>query len=160
MSGLIARKARPAQAQEPERDASLCYANGCPLRGTIDRGNAGRFLCVCHDGKEAHEWPRITEKAHEFRWLAEFIFDVQRLATTTARPAMNWDEFAARFWQDSDQHCMPSTFEAKFPQRYAYRMLGELRWRCGSETQRPNPAQEPAYRKAGGNMAQLMAGDE
>lgn len=157
MSGLNSRRSAPQRNAE-EFDPTRCAASGCPLRGTSDRGGSGRFLCVCHDGTETHLWPRITAQVRETKWLADFIADILQMAARTTKPDMAWQDFADAFWRESDPACMPSDAERFNPSRYAYRMLGELRWRVGVCKARPEPSQWPKYQAKRGNVVDFAEG--
>lgn len=44
------------------RDQGLrCFANGCPLRWTVQSGK-GRGLCSVHAGAAPEAWPALTER--------------------------------------------------------------------------------------------------
>lgn len=53
---------------KPKPTSSLCAAHGCPMAGTIshslspDKDGHREWLCSFHFGREAKEWPGITEK--------------------------------------------------------------------------------------------------
>lgn len=151
---FVKRRSEAASLPAIERDQSRCYANGCPFRGTSDLGGSGRFMCICHRGKDSRDWPAITERCNEFSWLGDFIGDVLRLSGEWTR-GQHWSVFATEFWREVEPECGPTDWEKKHAGLYAVRMMEELRWRCGATSKRPQPATEPVRNPARGNVLEV-----
>lgn len=139
---------RGEQPQEPERDESRCAANGCPCRGTVSL-EGGRFVCTAHSAVPSDRWPLVTERQTEFRWLVEFIDEMQKMD----RQRQDWRGFAKQFWEESEPACMPHERENAAP--YQLRMRAELLFRCGVLTKRPEPRLPKEFTGRFGNVAGL-----
>jgi hypothetical protein len=114
--------ARPA----PKPPGALsCAAPGCPWAGSA--GEAGRFLCIAHQGHEGNQWSAITTRTNELEWFATFIADVQRMANFPRKGEPSWIAYAAQFWVNNDPTMQPGQDEMRSPGLYLYRMHGELR---------------------------------
>lgn len=114
--------ARPA----PKPPGALsCAAPGCPWAGSA--GEAGRFLCIAHQGHEGNQWSAITTRTNELEWFATFIADVQRMANFPRKGEPSWIAYAAQFWVNTDPTMQPGQDEMRSPGLYLYRMHGELR---------------------------------
>jgi hypothetical protein len=72
-----------AAAQEAQdqstRPVGACRAEGCPCRGTVDIGSAGRFYCTWHSWAPPADWPRVTEELQRHRWLIDFMGELLTL---------------------------------------------------------------------------------
>lgn len=152
MSGYGAIKQRTADAAQPVRDETRCYANGCPCRASMSL-EGGKWMCGAHAFAAADAWPAITEKLCVNSWLVGFMNDLHRIDQTTGKDVPSWREYATKFWTGQDDYCIPHAKEDCLP--YQNRMRGELLYRCGL-AKRPAPrlAQEP---KGRGNAAGLLA---
>lgn len=138
-------------------DPLACRAWGCPLRGTVDFGNAGKFFCTAHSRALASEWNGITQRIKAQIGLAQFVSELQqRINYPSQFPLEQWHAFAARYW-GTDTHCVPGPHEVNNPQAYVYRMLGELQWRVEAIKNRPQPWEPPqAPPVPCGNVADLV----
>lgn len=114
-------------------DPGACPAHGCPLRGSIDLGGAGRFVCSAHAGQPHGRWQAITAALNEHRWLIDHMADIGRTDMH-----QRWRALAATFWANSEPELMqPKAFETR--ELYLYRLHLELLHRVGARTQRPDP---------------------
>jgi len=120
----------------PTRGPSSCAADDCPFIGVSDRGRG--FLCVCHVDAEPRLWPEITRAAQAQRWLGDLITDVQRMHLQP-RKGEDWLAHVHRIIGDHDTTLLPNEWERKDADRYASRLMGELRFFVGASTHRPEP---------------------
>lgn len=147
MSNAFRELAKQRQ-QEPERDLSRCFADGCPCRGSMSL-EGGRWTCTAHAFAPSEGWPRITAKLRDHAWLLAFMDDIQRMDKATDLKA--WRAFATQFWAGQDDFCIPHEREEAGP--YVYRMRGELLYRCGL-SRRPVP-RIPEPVKSRGNASRF-----
>lgn len=155
------RKYRGGKVDTPEGDAPstaadplACRAWGCPLRGTVDFGNSGKFFCTAHSRALASEWNAITQRIKAQIGAATFLTElVQRINFPSQFPE-SWADYAQRYW-GTDTHVVPGPHEQRNPQAYAYRMFGELQWRVEAIKHRPAPWEPPGTR-APGNVGQVV----
>lgn len=116
----------PGASPAPKPPGALsCAAPGCPWAGSA--GEAGRFLCIAHQGHEGNQWSAITARTNELEWFATFIADVQRMANFPRKGEPSWIAYAAQFWVNADPTMQPGQDEMRSPGLYLYRMHGELR---------------------------------
>lgn len=142
------------KTQEPvEQSNSSCHASNCPCRGTISF-DGGRWMCYAHAFATPQDWPRITERLHEFGWLIQFTDDIKRMNESTINGQRDWREFAEKFWGGQDEQCMPHASEEAT--KYINRMKGELLWRCGLSKRPAVRIPEPP-KKRFGNVGRLVA---
>lgn len=118
------------------RDSRLCVANGCRFVGVADHGHG--FACLCHAGQDPSDWPKITERVIEFEWLGQFIGDILAMHTKPQNGA-DWREFARQMMADSYPTLLPNEHESLFADRYAYRLMSELRAFVAPGLKRPGP---------------------
>jgi hypothetical protein len=147
MSGFGSLRKRAHEAAQSAEVVGRCAANGCPCRGSVSF-DGGRWACTAHAFSFPDHWPRITEKLREHDWLVAFMDDVAGMD----RAGGDWRAFAAQFWANQDQHCMPDKVESAAT--YGYRMRGELLYRCGLG-KRP-PVKHPKPVKVRGNAASFV----
>lgn len=115
---------RAQEAAQPAAPRFNCVASNCPCRGTISF-DGGRWVCSAHAFSIPDQWPRITEKLNDHRWLIEFIDQIQAMN----RAMEDWRAFSEQFWANQDEVCVPDEREEAVP--YQNRMRGELLYRCG-----------------------------
>lgn len=139
----------------PSVDPLGCRATGCPLRGTVDFGNAGKFFCTAHSKALASEWHRITQHIRAQIGMVQFLSELQQRINFPSQFKEPWSDFAKRYWCN-DTHCFPSRQELGNPQAYAYRMFGEFQWRIEASKSRPEPWIGPAPATRSGNVATLV----
>lgn len=151
MSNAFRQLASQRPPSEPERQSTNCHANHCPCRGTVSF-DGGRFCCGAHAFAKQDDWPRITEKLHELKWLVAFTDDIQRIDQNPGKDTPDWREYATNFWSGQDDYCIPDPKEDCLP--YQNRMRGELLYRLG-QTKRPAP-RIPEPVKSRGNAGALV----
>lgn len=149
-------KVDPADSDAPATtDPMACRARGCPLRGCVDFGNAGKFFCTAHSRALASEWNAITQRIKAQIGMVQFLSELQqRISFPSQFPLESWYAFSVRYW-GTDTHCVPGVHEGCNPHAYAYRMLGELQWRVEAIKNRPQPW-EPPGSPVPGNVGQLV----
>lgn len=151
MSGYGSIKQRTSEAAKPPEDPTKCYAQHCPCKASMSL-EGGRFVCTAHAFAPSDQWPAITEKLNEFRWLIAFIDDIRLMDQTRLKNMPTWREFATHFWTGQDSYCIPHAEEEALP--YQNRMRGELLYRCG-QMKRPAP-RLPQPVKVRGNAARYL----
>lgn len=128
---------------EPEDDGKVfspnCHAHGCPLRGTVDYGNSGRFFCTAHANTGPQQWSLITTAIREHLYLAQLIGDLQRMANA----GEDWAKFATDYWTGYDEAMVPNPDERRNPSAYLYRLLGEFQYRIGRRKGKPEAWTDP-----------------
>lgn len=135
MSNFAEIRQRTHEAAQPIADDFGCHADGCPCRGTI-RVEGLRWTCSWHAFAKPSMWPQVTQKLREHDWLLNFISEVSRL--DRVRPKGNgWREYATKFWEGVDDHCIPHEKEDCGP--YLNRMRAEIAHRCGITSKCPDP---------------------
>lgn len=114
-----------SRSAPPDQGALCCAAPGCSWAGSA--GETGRFLCIAHQGSECAQWHAITERTADLTWFATFIADVQRMANFPRKGEQPWAAYASQFWLNTDTTMQPVQLEVRHPERYMYRLFGELR---------------------------------
>jgi hypothetical protein len=123
-------KQKPSQVEE--KDPAQCEAHGCPCRASVSV-EGGRFTCHAHSAVPVDRWQSVTHALRENSWLAEFIDEVRTMESRH----QNWRAFAMQFWANADLECQPQPGEGSVS--YQNRMRGELMFRAGALSKRPQP---------------------
>jgi hypothetical protein len=151
MSNAFRELAKQRPPQEPDRNPVGCWASHCPCRGSVSL-EGGKFLCSAHACVPSDKWPAVTEKLHQHSWLIELIDDIQRMDHERDAKLPDWRVYATKFWEGTDEHCIPDPKEDAIP--YQNRLRGELLYRCGL-AKRPSP-RLPQIPKKRGNAASFL----
>jgi hypothetical protein len=121
-----AREAAPA----PDVDPTRCPAWGCPLRGSVDPGGTGRFLCHCHAHVDMARWQEITHLIRAHEWMLAIVRQVKAAAHG------QWRRTAELAWSvEPDMGPHPQETQAL----YVARMLMDFEWRVGARSDKPGP---------------------
>lgn len=81
----------PAAPAKPQRPSTACAANGCPMPGAISQGRDG--ICSWHQGRDPHDWPRVTRALNDWHLLVREI----NLFRTLAAVGMNGTRMAEEY---------------------------------------------------------------
>lgn len=123
--------AEAAGEAPPERNPVQCQAYGCPLRGTVDVGHTGRFMCRCHGWVTMDHWQAITAAIRAHDWVLRIIREVQ-----AAAPGKAWRRIAENGWAD-EPDMAPHTDETQA--LYVYRLVLDFEHRVGARSHKPEP---------------------
>lgn len=129
---FTARRDAPSDRGEPERDPTACAAYECPLRGSLDLGGGGRFVCHCHARADSAQWPRISRAIREHDWLLGLMADLRK-----PEQARGWREYATAFWSEAEPDMVPHKDEPR--DLYLYRLHLDLEHRVGVRNGKPGP---------------------
>lgn len=140
----------PADDDRP--DPGACLAHGCPLRGSVDPGSSGRFMCAAHAWMPADKWQGITYALHQHRWMADHMRTLRADDMHT-----RWRAAADAFWRDAEPDMVPDPRENR--DLYLYRLHLDLLYRVGGRLFKPGPMTPQGYGlpKRPGGMADLLA---
>ncbi|MEY5097573.1 MAG: hypothetical protein RJA36_292 [Pseudomonadota bacterium] len=132
-------------------DPGRCLAHGCPLRGSIDPGSSGRFMCAAHAWVPADRWQAITHQLHEHRWMADHMRSLRADDMHT-----RWRAAADAFWREADPDMVPDPHEGR--ELYLYRLHLDLLYRIGARLLKPGPMvpQGHGRPKRPGSLAGLL----
>lgn len=121
-----AREAPPA----PEVDPTRCPAYGCPLRGSVDQGGTGRFLCHCHAQVDMARWQEMTHLIRAHDWMLAITRQVK------AAGSSEWRRAAALAWSiEPDMAPDPQETQAL----YVARLVQDFEFRVGARREKPGP---------------------
>lgn len=134
-------------------DPGRCLAHGCTLRGSVDLGMSGRFMCSAHAWVPLDKLQAVTHALHQHAWLIDHIRALRADGMHT-----KWRWAAEDFWREAEPEQMqPKDFECR--DLYLYRLHLELMFRVGARNKRPPPMvpQGRNWTKRRGNLgAELM----
>lgn len=120
-------------AYDQHAGTSTCLAHGCFLRGSIDLGSAGRFMCAAHAKMPADKWQAITHALHQHRWMADHMRSL-RADDMHSR----WRAAADAFWRNAEPDMVPDPRENR--ELYLYRLHLDLLFRVGGRLFKPGPS--------------------
>lgn len=123
-------RAKQADAEHEPGSVKRCAAFGCPLFGSVDPGNAGKYFCRLHAFNPPDRWQGLTRAIREHAWFTAHIVDMQSDARLK-----DWREQAEFFWRDADRSMIPAQFETRAA--YLYRLHLEFEYRVGARSSRP-----------------------
>lgn len=118
--------------QQPATDPGACTAHGCPLRGSVDVGNTGRFQCHCHAHATIDRWPAITQRIRSHDWMLRIIRDVKAAGSRD----MQWRKVAMLAWA-IEPEMAPDANETQA--LYVARLLQDFEHRVGAREHKPGP---------------------
>ena len=129
-----ARQLAQAASAEPPRDVdpTACAAHGCPLRGSVDVGNTGRFQCHCHAHATIDRWPAITQAIRQHEWMLRIIRDVKAAGSQHTQ----WRKVAMLAWA-VEPEMAPDANETQA--LYVARLLQDFEFRVGAREHKPGP---------------------
>ena len=84
----LAAAARAEDQAPADVDPTRCTAYGCPLRGSVDVGNTGRYQCHCHAHATIERWPAITQAIRQHDWMLRIIRDVKAATRVDRAPGI------------------------------------------------------------------------
>jgi len=126
----IAEEAAGFGSDQPATDPRGCGANGCPLRGTIDLGGSGRYLCASHALVTIDRWHEVTHAIRGHQWMLDIARNVKAAAHD------QWRRTAALAWSvEPDMAPHPQETQAL----YVARLLLDFEWRVGARSEKPQP---------------------
>ena len=128
----IAEEAR-GDEQESPADPTRCTAYGCPLRGSVDIGNTGRYQCHCHAHATIDRWPAITQAIRQHDWMLRIIRDVKAAGSRDTQ----WRKVAMLAWA-IEPEMVPHEQETQA--LYVMRLLQDFEYRVGARERKPGPA--------------------
>ena len=118
--------------QQPATDPGACTAHGCPLRGSVDVDNTGRFQCHCHAHATIDRWPAITQRIRSHDWMLRIIRDVKAAGSRD----MQWRKVAMLAWA-IEPEMAPDANETQA--LYVARLLQDFEHRVGAREHKPGP---------------------
>lgn len=125
--------AAAARAEDPaDVDPTRCTAYGCPLRGSVDVGNTGRFQCHCHAHATIDRWPAITQAIRQHDWMLRIIRDVKAAGSRD----LQWRKVAMLAWA-IEPEMVPHEQETQA--LYVARLLQDFEHRVGARATKPEP---------------------
>lgn len=125
----IAEEARGDEHAEPV-DPTRCTAYGCPLRGSVDVGNTGRYQCHCHAQVDMARWQDVTHLIRAHEWMLDIVRQVK------AAGSSEWRRTAALAWSiEPDMAPDPQETQAL----YVARLLLDFEFRVGARATKPQP---------------------
>lgn len=127
----IAEEARSEEHAETV-DPTRCTAYGCPLRGSVDVGNTGRFQCHCHAHASIERWPAITQAIRSHDWMLRIIRDVKAAGAQHTQ----WRKVAMLAWA-VEPEMVPHADETQA--LYVARLLQDFEYRVGARERKPGP---------------------
>jgi hypothetical protein len=128
---------KPDAGQDaPGSEAGGCSAYGCPCRGTVDLGHAGRFFCQWHAWIPSDRWPSVTDGLVAHRWFVDLIGELQRRHTAGDIKAAI--AHATQVWRDEPE-MQPEPLERANWNLYLWRLREELAHRIGVRKEKPQP---------------------
>lgn len=129
-----ARQLAQAASSEAPRDVdpTACAAHGCPLRGTIDLGGSGRYLCHGHAMVTMDRWPAVTDGIRQHDWMLRIIRDIRDAGSRD----IQWRRVAMLAWA-VEPEMVPHQDETQA--LYVARLLQDFEYRVGARTTKPAP---------------------
>lgn len=127
----IAEEARGDEHAEPS-DPTRCTAYGCPLRGSVDVGNTGRYQCHCHAHATIDRWPAITQAIRQHDWMLRIIRDIKAVGSRD----LQWRKVAMLAWA-VEPDMIPDAQETQA--LYVARLLQDFEHRVGAREHKPGP---------------------
>ena len=118
--------------QQPATDPGACTAHGCPLRGSVDVGNTGRFQCHCHAHASIERWPAITQRIRSHDWMLRIVRDVKAAGSQHTQ----WRKVAMLAWS-VEPEMVPHADETQA--LYVARLLQDFEHRVGAREHKPGP---------------------
>lgn len=118
--------------QQPGTDPTACAAHGCPLRGTIDLGGSGRYLCHGHAHAGLERWPAITQAIRQHEWMLRIVRDVKAAGSRDTQ----WRKAAMLAWA-VEPDMAPHAQETQA--LYVARLLQDFEHRVGARATKPQP---------------------
>ena len=128
----LAAAARAEDQAPADVDPTRCTAYGCPLRGSVDVGNTGRFQCHCHAHASIERWPAITQAIRQHDWMLRIIRDVKAAGSRD----LQWRKVAMLAWA-VEPEMVPHTDESQA--LYVARLLQDFEYRVGAREHKPGP---------------------
>lgn len=124
--------AQAASAEAPrDVDPTACAAHGCPLRGTIDLGGSGRYLCHGHAMVTMDRWPAVTDGIRQHDWMLRIIRDIRAAGSRDTQ----WRKAAMLAWTEADMAPHADETQAL----YVARLLQDFEYRIGARANKPAP---------------------
>lgn len=118
--------------QQPGTDPTACAAHGCPLRGTIDLGGSGRYLCHGHAMVTMDRWPAVTDGIRQHDWMLRIIRDIRAAGSQHTQ----WRKVAMLAWA-VEPEMVPDAQETQA--LYVARLVLDLEYRVGAREHKPAP---------------------
>ena len=118
--------------QQPATDPGACTAHGCPLRGSVDVGNTGRYQCHCHAHATIDRWPAITQAIRQHDWMLRIIRDIKAVGSRD----LQWRKVAMLAWA-VEPDMIPDAQETQA--LYVARLLQDFEHRVGAREHKPGP---------------------
>ena len=128
----LAAAARAEDQSPVDVDPTRCTAYGCPLRGSVDVGNTGRFQCHCHAHAGLERWPAITQAIRQHEWMLRIIRDVKAAGSQHTQ----WRKVAMLAWA-VEPEMVPDADETQA--LYVARLLQDFEHRVGAREHKPGP---------------------
>lgn len=128
----LAAAARTEVQPPADVDPTRCTAYGCPLRGSVDVGNTGRFQCHCHAHAGLERWPAITQAIRQHEWMLRIIRDVKAAGARD----LQWRKVAMLAWA-VEPDMIPDAQETQA--LYVARLLQDFEHRVGARDHKPAP---------------------
>lgn len=110
--GRVFSEDAPPAGEDAPRRRHPCFADACPMAGTMFPGSSRQGVCPWHYAAAPNDIPRITQRLRDWLCLAEEIdAGRQLLAGPMATDPRGQDDALARAWGRVQPVCAGSGWE-------------------------------------------------